>query len=82
MPISEFDQFIKLTVMNKVFSRSTFPPNLEHSDNSLVKQKPRSPMNAKENNIKFKYPEVMRRKESTKPLQVQTNNSDIRSPSA
>ncbi|CAK69761.1 unnamed protein product (macronuclear) [Paramecium tetraurelia] len=66
--------------MNKAFQR-------KHSDNSILKGKTqhntqqRSPLSTKENDIKFKYPEVLRRKES-KPLQVQTNQSDMRSPSA
>ncbi|CAD8180053.1 unnamed protein product [Paramecium pentaurelia] len=66
--------------MNKAFQR-------KHSDNSILKGKTqhhtqqRSPLSTKENDSKFKYPEVLRRKES-KPLQVQTNQSDMRSPSA
>ncbi|CAD8206260.1 unnamed protein product [Paramecium pentaurelia] len=66
--------------MSNLFSR-------KHSDNSILKGRTQTiasqkcPFSTKENNIKFKYPEVFHKQEP-KPFKVQISHTDMRSPSA
>ncbi|KAM3128894.1 hypothetical protein pb186bvf_019029 [Paramecium bursaria] len=53
----------------------------KHSDNAPLSNKgSRTPQN-KEKENRFKYPEILKTKNPQKPLQVSTNQTDLRSPS-